>query len=62
MKLFFYNSQASDEAAKRLLGIAQAAKIPVVGVTETEPPGPKFQDWMLGELQAVDAALSSPGS
>ena len=62
VKLFFYNSQASDEAAKRLLGIAQAAKIPVVGVTETEPPGPKFQDWMLGELQAVDAALSSPGS
>jgi zinc/manganese transport system substrate-binding protein len=62
VKLFFYNSQASDEAAKRLLGIAEAAKIPVVGVTETEPGGRTFQDWMLGELQAVDAALSAPGS
>jgi zinc/manganese transport system substrate-binding protein len=62
VKLFFYNSQASDEAAKRLLGIAQQAHIPVVGVTETEPGGRTFQDWVLGELDAVDAALSHAGS
>jgi zinc/manganese transport system substrate-binding protein len=62
VRLFIYNSQASDEAAKRLLGIARAAKIPVVGVTETEPTGRDLQHWMLSELQAVDAALSGPGS
>jgi zinc/manganese transport system substrate-binding protein len=62
VRLFLYNSQASDAAAKRLLDIAQAAKIPVVGVTETEPAGSTFQSWVLGELQAVDAALSRPGS
>jgi zinc/manganese transport system substrate-binding protein len=62
VKLFFYNSQASDEAATRLLGIAREARIPVVGVTETEPEGRTFQTWVLGELAAVDAALSNPGS
>jgi zinc/manganese transport system substrate-binding protein len=62
VKLFFYNSQASDEAAKRLLDIARAAKIPVVGVTETEPAGARFQDWILGELNEVATALATPGS
>ena len=62
VKLFLYNSQASDESAKRLLGIAQLAKIPVVGVTETEPAGTTVQNWMLTTLSAVEQALSSPGS
>ena len=58
VKLFFYNSQATDAAAKRLLKIAQDNHIPVVGVTETEPQGKSFQDWMEGELDAVQKALS----
>jgi len=62
VKLFIYNSQATDESAKRLKGIARDAKIPVVGVTETEPAGTTYQDWMLGELKAVEAALSGPSS
>jgi zinc/manganese transport system substrate-binding protein len=57
--LLFYNSQASDTAAQRMVRIAQQAKIPVVGVTETEPAGTTFQDWMMGELNAVAEALSS---
>ena len=59
VKLFFYNSQASDTAAQRLLKIAQDNHIPVVGVTETQPPGKTFQQWMEGELDAVQKALSS---
>ena len=43
VKLFFYNSQASDSAAQRLLKIAQDNRIPVVGVTETQPQGKTFQ-------------------
>jgi len=62
VRLFLYNSQASDEAAKRLLGLARAAKIPVVGVTETEPAGQTYQTWMLGELDGVAAALTAPGT
>ena len=59
VKLFFYNSQATDSAAQRLLKIAQDNQIPVVGVTETLPPGKTFQQWMEGELDAVEKALPS---
>ncbi|MBV8764586.1 MAG: zinc ABC transporter substrate-binding protein [Hyphomicrobiales bacterium] len=57
VKLFFYNSQASDSAAQRLLKIAQENQIPVVGVTETQPSGKSFQQWMEGELEAIEKAL-----
>jgi zinc/manganese transport system substrate-binding protein len=58
VRLLFYNSQASDSAAQRMVSIAQQAKVPVVGVTETEPAGMTFQNWMMGELAAVAQALS----
>ena len=59
VKLFFYNSQASDSAAQRLLKIAQDNRIPVVGVTETQPQGKTFQQWMEDELDAIEKALPS---
>lgn len=59
VKLLIYNSQASDPIASRMEKIARAAKVPVVGATETEPKGKNYQAWMLGELQAVDKALPS---
>ncbi|SDR53200.1 zinc/manganese transport system substrate-binding protein [Rhizobiales bacterium GAS113] len=58
VKLFIYNSQATDTAAQRLLQIAKDNQIPVVGVTETQPQGKSFQDWILGELDAVQKALA----
>jgi zinc/manganese transport system substrate-binding protein len=57
VQLLFYNRQASDAAAQRMVRIAQQAKVPVVGVTETEPAGTTFQDWMMGELNAIAQAL-----
>jgi zinc/manganese transport system substrate-binding protein len=62
VKLLLYNKQVSAKLTERLLAIAQAAKVPVVGVTETMPAGVTFQDWMLGELDAVDRALTGPNS
>jgi len=59
VKVLFYNSQASDQSAKRVQKIAKEAKVPVVGVTETAPTGKHYQDWMLGQLNALDQALSS---
>jgi zinc/manganese transport system substrate-binding protein len=59
VRLLLYNSQATDAAAQRLVRIAQQLKIPVVGVTETEPPGKSYQDWMMGELDAIAQALLS---
>lgn len=60
VRLFLYNSQATDSAANRLRDIAARAGVPVVGVTETEPHGLDYQAWMLSELDAVEKALSSP--
>ena len=58
--LLLYNSQATDPIALRMLHIAQAAHVPVVGATETQPPGRTYQGWVLGELNAVDRALVAP--
>lgn len=62
VKALLYNKQVSQKLTLHLLDIAKKAKVPVVGVTETEPPGVTFQDWMLGELDAVDKALTGPNS
>jgi zinc/manganese transport system substrate-binding protein len=59
-RLLLYNSQATNAAAQHLLAIARQAKIPVVGVTETEPAGKNWQDWMMDELNAVAQALANP--
>ena len=60
--VMFYNKQASDKVVQHLVALARAANIPVVGVTETQPANVSFQDWMLGELDALDRALSGPSS
>lgn len=58
VKVMFYNKQASDKIVEHLVELAQASKIPVVGVTETEPPGLSYQDWMRSELDATERALA----
>jgi zinc/manganese transport system substrate-binding protein len=62
VKLMLYNKQVSAKLTERLRGIAAKAKVPTVGVTETQPAGVTFQDWMLGQLDAVDKALTGPSS
>ena len=62
VRLLIYNSQVSEKLTERLRDIARRARIPVIGVTETMPPNVKFQDWLLGELDAIDKALSGPNS
>jgi len=57
VKLLVYNSQATDPVADRMRKIAVEAGVPVVGATETEPAGKKYQAWILSELDAVDRAL-----
>jgi len=62
VKLLLYNSQVTGKLTQRLLDIAKAAKVPVVGITETQPANISFQDWMLSQLDAVDKALTGPSS
>jgi zinc/manganese transport system substrate-binding protein len=61
VKLLVYNSQATNPIANRMQKIAKASHVPVVGATETEPPGKNYQGWMMTELDAVDQALPKYG-
>jgi zinc/manganese transport system substrate-binding protein len=62
VRVMFFNKQTPKRIVQRLVDLARASKIPVVGVTETVPPGLKFQDWMLGELDETEKALAGPSS
>jgi zinc/manganese transport system substrate-binding protein len=62
VKALIYNRQVSSKTAQRLIDIARKAKVPAVAVTETQPAGLSFTDWMLGELDALDKALAEAKS
>jgi len=59
-KILFYNSQVTDPTTDRIQKIARDSGIPVVGVTETQPPDQNtYVGWMMHELDGVQAALKS---
>ena len=60
VRVLFYNKQASDKIVQHLVDLARASNIPVVGVTETCPPGLSYQNWMLSELDKTETALAGP--
>ncbi len=60
VKAMLYNAQASEPAVGKLVDLAKANGIPVVGVSETEPANSTYQAWMMGQLDALDKALSGP--
>jgi zinc/manganese transport system substrate-binding protein len=62
VRVLFYNKQASDNLVRHLVDLAHASNIPVVGITETCPPGLSYQDWMLDELGQTETALAGPAS
>jgi zinc/manganese transport system substrate-binding protein len=55
--LMVYNAQASDPIAARMERLAKAGHVPIVGASETEPPGKTYQAWMSDELDDVARAL-----
>jgi zinc/manganese transport system substrate-binding protein len=58
VRVLIYNPQASGSAVERLLRIARQSRVPVVGMTETEPAGRSYQQWMLEQLDALARALA----
>jgi len=57
-RILFYNSQVTDPTTDRMQQIARQSGIPIVGVTETQPPDqPGYVGWMLHELDEVQSAL-----
>ena len=57
VKVLFYNSQTTSALAERMRTIAVNAGVPVVGVTEMEPLGMTYQQWMSVQLDALGRAL-----
>jgi zinc/manganese transport system substrate-binding protein len=62
VRVLFYNKQASSKVVQHLIELAQQVKVPVVGITETQPTGLSFQDWMLSQLNETEKALAGPTS
>ncbi|SEP75748.1 zinc/manganese transport system substrate-binding protein [Faunimonas pinastri] len=59
VRALIYNDQVSDQMTSSLLDLAKTSGIPVVGVTETEPSGLSYQNWMAGRLDALEQALKA---
>ncbi len=58
VRVLLYNEQATSPLTVRLRQVAAGAGVPVVAVTETEPAGTGFTSWQLGQVDALDRALS----
>jgi zinc/manganese transport system substrate-binding protein len=56
-KVLLYNTQTVSPITTRVQQLAKQAGVPVVGVSETEPPGKSFQQWMVSQLEEVRVAL-----
>ncbi|MGI8553073.1 MAG: metal ABC transporter solute-binding protein, Zn/Mn family [Dehalococcoidia bacterium] len=57
VKALLYNSQTSTPATKKLRDLATQKKVPIVGVSELEPKGKTYQQWMLSQLDTLQKAL-----
>lgn len=60
VRVLIYNSQTSNALTRRMRLIAEQSGVPVVGVSETEPRGKDYQEWMRSQLDALDRALARP--
>ncbi len=58
VRVLVYNTQTASSVTRRLRQLAEHLGIPVVGVSETEPPGKSYMQWMVGQLEQLDDALS----
>ncbi|MDB5073954.1 MAG: periplasmic solute binding protein [Chloroflexi bacterium] len=58
VRCFFYNQQVVAPITAKLLEMARAHHVPIVGVYETKPLHMQYQQWVLAEARATDRALS----
>jgi zinc/manganese transport system substrate-binding protein len=56
--VLLYNDQTVSPITQRIRDAARAHRVPVVGVSETLPPGLDFQQWQLGQVRALRVALA----
>jgi len=61
-KILFYNSQVADAFTRNFAELANAAGVPIVDVTETQPAGMTYAEWMLETVGATARALGKPST
>ncbi|MDO8671662.1 MAG: zinc ABC transporter substrate-binding protein [Dehalococcoidia bacterium] len=61
VKVLIYNSQAVTPMSVQMQDYARQRNIPVMAVTETEPAGQSYQQWMLDQLKKLQSLLSGQG-
>lgn len=58
--VFVYNTQTEGPTPAQIRGVAEAARVPVVEVTETVPPGTdSFVMWQVKQLESLARALGT---
>ncbi len=57
VKLLIYNTQTTDPTTENIKDKARENKIPVIGVTETQPPNMSYYEWMHSQLTQIAGAL-----
>lgn len=57
-KVLFYNNQVTDPSTEEMRQLATEHGVPVVGVSETQPPdAPSYVAWMVSQLEALEEVL-----
>lgn len=57
VKVLLYNAQTTSPVTQHVRDLAQAAGIPVIGVTETLPANENYQSWQLDQVNELLKAL-----
>lgn len=57
VKALIYNRQTVTPITSQMLDLAKQNRVPIVPVSETEPQGKTYQQWMLDELATLQGAL-----
>ncbi len=58
VQLLIYNTQTTGDMTRHMLALARKSGIPVLSITETLPDALSYQDWILGQLHALDQHLA----
>ena len=61
IKVLLYNVQTVSSATDHIKSLARQNNIPVVGVSETLPPGKTYQTWQHDQADAILTALGASG-
>ncbi len=59
VRVLVYNPQAETPVTSQIRTASEAARIPVVAMTETLPENTDYRGWMSGQIDALSAALQA---